>query len=228
MAKILIVEDDTTLAENLKQWLTSENHAVDVISDGREAMEHLRFYSYDAIVLDWALPNVTGLEILKSFRSHGGSARVIMLTGKTKLQEKELGLDSGADDYLTKPFHPKELSARLRALMRRPVLSQELQLICGDLSMDVAQRIVTRSGETLKLLPKEFALLEFLMKHPGEVFTPEALLDRIWPASADVSPESIRTYVSRLRAKIDEPGKPTHLENLHGVGYRFHVRAGTD
>lgn len=221
MAKILIVEDDTTLAENLKQWLSNENHAVDVVNDGRDAMEHLRAYTCDAIVLDWALPTMSGLEILHAYRSTGGTSRVIMLTGKSKLQEKEPGLDSGADDYLTKSFHPEELSARLRALLRRPIQTSDAQLVCGDFTLDSVKRKVTRSGEELNLLPKEFGPLEFLMKHPGEVFTSEALLDRIWPASSDVSPESIRSYVSRLRAKIDKPGDPTHLENLHGVGHRF-------
>ncbi len=226
MAKILIVEDDTSLGDNLKRWLASENHVVYLIEDGREALEHIKFYQYDVIVLDWTLPDVSGLEILKAYRAGGGIARVIMLTGRSRIEEKEIGLDSGADDYLTKPFHPKELSARLRALIRRPTPVAEEQLVCGDLTLLVHNRMLLKGEDEISLLPSEFALLEFLMKHQDQVFTPEALLNRIWPTESEVSPQSVRTYMSRLRKKIDTEGQPSLIQNVHGVGYRMASRKG--
>jgi len=221
MAKILIVEDDQVLANNIKQWLISENHAVEIINNGEETLEHLRFYQYDAIVLDLMLPGKGGLEICKEYRAAGGVLPIIMLTGKTKIEDKEVGLDAGADDYLTKPFHPRELSARLRAILRRTPQVRENVLTCAYVSLDVARRSVQRDGEEIHLLPKEYAVLEFLLRHQDQVFSPEALLDRIWPSSSDVSPDSVRTYIARLRSKIDAPGKASIIQNVHGVGYKM-------
>ena len=221
MAKILIVEDDQVLANNIKQWLISENHAVEIINNGEETLEHLRFYQYDAIVLDLMMPGKGGLEICKEYRAAGGVLPIIMLTGKTKIEDKEVGLDAGADDYLTKPFHPRELSARLRAILRRTPQVRENVLTCAYVSLDVARRSVQRDGEEIHLLPKEYAVLEFLLRHQDQVFSPEALLDRIWPSSSDVSPDSVRTYIARLRSKIDAPGKASIIQNVHGVGYKM-------
>jgi len=221
MAKILIVEDDRDLAYNIKRFLMSENHAVEVLANGDETLEHLRFYQYDAIVLDLMIPGIGGLDVCKKYRASGGTTPILILTGKTKIEEKEAGLDLGADDYLTKPFHLRELSARLRALLRRAPQVKENILTCGYVSIDVAKHKVFRGTEEVHLLPKEYALLEFLMRHQEQVYSPEALLDRIWPSSSEVSPDSVRTYIARLRSKIDMDGKQSIIQNLHGVGYKM-------
>jgi DNA-binding response OmpR family regulator len=221
MAKILLVEDDLILSDNISEWLKLEHHVVDLVANGSEALDRLRFYKFDLIILDWMLPGVAGVDVCKEFRAQGGTTPILMLTGKKSIPEKELGLDSGADDYLTKPFHFKELSARLRALLRRqPALSSNL-LKYGALELNLQDHSVLKNGQVLSLLPKEFSLLEFLMRHPNQVFSAEALLDRVWNSSSDVSPESIRTYVARLRSKIDDQDSESMIQTLHGVGYRL-------
>lgn len=222
MAKILLVEDEPEFSTLICEWLkASDHHVVDAVQKGEEALDLLRFYKFDMIILDWMLPGMSGLEVCKAFRSTGGTTPVLMLTAKTHVDEKEAGLDAGADDYLTKPFELKELSARIRALLRRPVAFSGTVLKAGDVVMDTASYKVTRSGEDIQLLPKEFALLEFLMRHQNQVFSPEALLDRVWTSDSEASPETIRTYIKRLRKKIDLEGKPSILSTVHGVGYKL-------
>ncbi len=221
MAKILIVEDDLRLAENIGKWLVLEKHVVEHLEDGQEATDHLRFYPYDLIILDWGLPGVSGIEVLRQYRSHGGIAPVLMLTGRKEVDEKEKGLDAGADDYLTKPFHMRELGARVRALLRRPPEHPGQTLRFGDLTLDTVNHRVMKGDQEIELLPKEFALLQFLMRHPGQVFSPEAIVDRVWASISEVSPESVRTYVTRLRSKIGSAGEESVIKNIHGVGYRL-------
>lgn len=221
MAKVLLVEDDATLAHNVVEWLKLEHYVVEWVADGTEALDRLKFYKFDLIILDWMIPGVTGVEVCKQFRTHGGTTPILMLTGKNNIAEKELGLDSGSDDYLTKPFNLKELSARLRALLRRqPALSGN-KLNCGSLELDLQDHNVMKNGKQVHLVPKEYSLLEFFMRHPNQVFSSEALLDRVWNSSSDVSPESIRTYVARLRSKIDDENAESMIENVHGVGYKL-------
>lgn len=222
MAKILLVEDEPDFSTLISEWLkASDHHVIDAVPKGEEALDLLRFYKFDLIILDWMLPGMSGLEVCKAFRSTGGTTPVLMLTAKKHVDEKEAGLDAGADDYLTKPFELKELSARIRALLRRPVAFSGTVLKAGDVTMDTASYKVTRSGEDIQLLPKEFALLEFLMRHQNQVFSPEALLDRVWTSDSEASPETIRTYIKRLRKKIDQEGKPSILSTVHGVGYKL-------
>lgn len=221
MAKILIVEDDEDLCERLCDWLSFEQHTVEVLINGNDAEERLRFFIYDLIVLDWDLPGLTGLEICRNFRTRGGTTPIIMLTGKTTLVEKETGLDSGADDYLTKPFHLKELSARIRALLRRPPQISSTILKMKDLEVDLTSRRVNKNGQELNLLPKEFALLEFFLRHPNEVFSPDALLERIWHSASDSSIESVYTYIKTLRKKISPESPTSYIKTVHGIGYRL-------
>lgn len=221
MPKLLLVEDDQMLSDNIAEWLKLEHYVVDAVGNGSDALDRLRFYQFDVIILDWMIPEVEGVDVCKQFRAHGGTTPILMLTGKKSIAEKADGLDAGADDYLTKPFHFKELSARLRALLRRqPNYSTNL-LRCGALSLNTQDHTVCKNEESINLLPKEYALLEFFMRHPNQVFSAEALLDRVWNSSADVSPESIRTYVARLRAKIDDKEGESIIQNLHGVGYKL-------
>lgn len=221
MAKILVVEDEPDFSELVGEWLKNQHHVVEIVGNGEDALDRLRFYKYDIVVLDWMLPGVSGLEVCKTFRSNGGTTPILLLTAKKHVDEKEAGLDAGADDYLTKPFEMKELSARIRALLRRPQAFAGAVLQVGDLVLEPNTYKVTRNGEDLVLLPKEFALLEFLMRYPNQVFSAEALLDRVWSSDSEASPETIRTYIKRLRKKIDIDGHPSVLSTVHGVGYKL-------
>lgn len=223
MAKILIVEDEATIADLVKAYLTSEHHIVEVVSDGNEAMERLKFYKYDVIILDWLLPGLLGVEVCKQFRASGGSTPVLMLTAKKQTQEKVYALDQGADDYLTKPFELQEVSARVRALLRRPQAVAGNVLKARNIVLETSTFRVSRDGEDVQLLPKEFALLEFFMRHPNQVFSAEALLDRVWSSDSEASPETIRTYIKRLRQKVDTKGQNSMISTVHGVGYKLDV-----
>jgi two-component system, OmpR family, response regulator len=222
LAKILLVEDDKLLSNNIREWLTMQNHTVEAIHNGRDAIDMLKTYRYDAIILDWGLPGADGIDVLKAFRDAGGKSPVLFLTGKDKTDDKAAGLDSGADDYLTKPFHIKELSARLRALLRRPP-DEELAVVkVRDLEINFSQHTVTRDSQPIKLMRKEYALLEFLARHPNTTFSAEAIIERVWPADRDINPLSLRTYVTRLRAKLDDKSqKESIIETVHGEGYKL-------
>src|SRR5579875_514391 len=217
MAKILIVEDDKQLADMVRTSLLFDHHLVELVGDGEAASTHLRTCDYDLIVLDWGLPGKSGIEICKEFRSQGGRTPILMLTGKAEIADTATGLDSGADDYLAKPFNVRELTARVRALLRRPVGYTETTLTAGNLSLDPIKHRVHRDGQPVPLLPKEFALLEFMMRHPNQVFSPEALLNHVWPSDSEATAAALRTTMKRLRAKIDPDNKLIRTE--HGVGY---------
>ncbi|MFN8656268.1 MAG: response regulator transcription factor [Candidatus Obscuribacterales bacterium] len=221
MAKILIVEDEPDLSDPIRAFLMHEHHIVEVVDNGLEALERLRFYKYDVIILDWMLPGLQGVEVCKQFRAGGGTTPILMLTARKQTTEKIFALDAGADDYLTKPFDVQEVSARVRALLRRPAAMSGNVLKARNLVLETSTFKVTREDEDIQLLPKEFALLEFLMRHPNQVFSAEALLDRVWASDSDASPETIRTYVKRLRQKIDTTGQPSIIGTVHGVGYKL-------
>lgn len=221
MAKVLIIEDDAGLIDMIEDWLTSEHYLTERAMTGGEAEELIRNYTYDVIVLDWQLPEVSGIDLLKALRADGNSTPVLMLTGKDAIDDKEMGLDAGADDYLTKPFHMKELSARLRALLRRVGSSNANELTMGPLWLDPGSFIATLDGKSINLLPKEFQVLEHLMRHPGQVFSAEQLLDRVWKSESDVGPESVRQCIKRLRKKIEIEGQDSLIETLYGVGYKL-------
>jgi DNA-binding response OmpR family regulator len=223
MAKILLVEDDALAAELLVDFLEHERYSVEHAGTATQAKALLKVYGYDLLVLDWELPDGTGIDILKTFRNAGGRTPVIMLTGKKATDDKETGLDSGADDYLTKPFDMRELSARLRALLRRNPVVQDNLLTCGYLSLDTAAAVASRDGENLKLLPTEYALLEFLMRNQGRVFSTDALLENVWKAESEATSNGVRTYITRLRAKIDKDNEPSLLKTVHGLGYKLEV-----
>lgn len=220
MAKILLVEDDKDLAHIVSDLLAGQNHLVEMVHTGRDGEEQLRFYQFDLVILDWDLPNISGVEICKDFRARGGKTAIIMLTGKGASNDKEQGLDSGADDYLTKPFDLKELAARVRALLRRPAGYAPTKLTARNVELDPAIFKVTRDGEEIRLLPKEFALLEFLMRHKGQVFNAESILNRVWASESDATPEAFRTCLKRLRQKIDVAGQPSIITTVQGLGYR--------
>jgi len=224
MAKILVVEDDLDLCSRVVEWLSFEQHTVEAVHDGREGSERLKFYSYELVILDWDLPNVPGIEICKRFRATGGLTPVLMLTGKSEIAEKEQGLDAGADDYLTKPFHMRELSARLRALLRRPTNVSDNILKVRKFSLDTVTKKFTSDGVEIVLSPKEFALMQFFMRHPDEVFSQDALLEKVWSSESDASVFSVYTAVKTLRKKIATADEKQVLTTVHGLGYRLESR----
>ncbi len=223
MARVLLVEDDQDLVSRITKWLSLERYSVEAIGNGREALEILRESTYDFIILDWHMPELTGLEMCRYYRASGGTTPILMLTGKADIADKEAGLDAGADDYLTKPFHPRELCARLRALGRRPTARLGDELKIGGLVLDLNKYLLHRNGTEIDLLPLEFALLEFFMRNPGRVFGADVLLERVWPVNSEASPEAVRTCIKTLRRKIDIDGQPSLIKTVHGVGYKLEV-----
>lgn len=217
MAKILLVEDDVDLAEVLRITLTNKGYAVQVCNAGGNAKDMLRMFSYDLVILDWMMPAVSGLDVLREYRARGGKTPVLMLTAKSALDDKEVGLDSGADDYLTKPFHSRELLARVRALMRRPQSMSGTILQAGELELDPVSCKVTRAGAEIHLRPKVYSILEFFMRHPNQVFSAEALLQRIWLDDSDASLDSVRTHMKLLRRAVDPDG--VLIKTLRNRGY---------
>ncbi len=225
MPTILLVEDDSDLATTVKDHLASERYTVEHAADGLTAQEMLTITSFDLIILDWSLPGKSGIEICSEFRAKGGKTPIIMLTGKRQIEEKEEGLDTGADDYLTKPFSLRELSARVRALLRRPEQVVGSVITVGDLTMDMTEHSVSRNGEHIHLQKQDFALLEFLMRHPNQVFTSEALINRVWGVESEATAESVRSAIKRLRQKLDNSGSGDSLiENIPRVGYRLNSK----
>jgi len=223
LAKILSVEDDLVLAGQIVAWLEHEKHTVDCVHDGDEAASRLKFDQYDLIVLDLGLPKLGGITVLKLYRQMGGAAPVLILTGKDAISEKEEGLDAGADDYLTKPFHMKELSARIRALLRRPAVLLSDTLTVKDIVLNTATHEVTVSGAEVQLLPKEFALLELFMRYPSVVFSPTTLLEKAWSSESEATIDSVYTYIKTLRSKVS-PKNPTALiRTIKGVGYKLEI-----
>lgn len=225
MAKILVVEDNKDIADLVSQALSFENHAVEAVGDGAEGLQRLQVYDYDMAILDWDLPGKDGVSICKEYRAGGGGIPVLMLTGKGKVSEKEEGLDSGADDYLTKPFNMRELAARVRSLLRRSgSRATDNVLSVGEISLDPQKYQVTKGGEEIKLVPKEFALLEFLMRNPNRVYSADALFSHCWKADDEASPDIVRTHIKNLRKKIGGGAAGSIIETVHGVGYRISSR----
>lgn len=221
MAKILVVDDDQTLAKMVHDWLVFDHHQVELASDGDDGLHKVLTYSYDLIVLDLNMPGHDGIQICSEFRSRGGQTPVLMLTGRDKIENKEEGFGVGADDYLTKPFHMKELGVRVQALLRRSRMVSQKVFTWGDVVLDSTSFKVTKGGADVKLLPKEFALLEFMMANPNRVFTPGNILDRLWASESDSTSNAVITCVSRIRTKLDDKGtKSSIIKTVHGVGYR--------
>ena len=226
MAKILLVEDDQDLSMMVKAGLEGERHVVEVAYDGEEAMHLIKSEEYDVVVLDWQLPKLAGIEVLKNLRQMSKSVSVIMLTGKSGIDHKEEGIDTGADDYLTKPFDMRELHARLRALLRRPSGASAMAGNClkaGDLELDPVKYRLTRGGKDIHLTPKDFALLEFFLRNPDHVFSVQTILSRVWSYESDASPEGLRAAIRRIRKAVDKNDDPNEsiIENVARVGYRL-------
>lgn len=222
MAKVLLVEDDVATAQFVVSWLMGENHIVEHVVDGLDGLEYALQSDYDVILLDWDLPGMHGDALLKQLRSKGKKTPVIMLTGKSEVGEKTDALDGGADDYLTKPFDLKELSARVRVQLRKSADQLGNVLVLRNITLDPQSFRATMNGAELDLLPKEFALLEFFMRNPDKIFKADAIMRRVWETDSESTQGAFRVSLMRLRRKLELPeGEPPLIETVHGAGYRF-------
>jgi len=219
--RVLVVEDDPGMASLLRRALVKQGYVVVVATTGTDGLWNVLENDFDAVVLDAMIPAPDGFELCRQMRAAGRWAPVLMLTARDSVDDRVRGLDAGADDYLTKPFALAELHARLRSLTRREPQERPVQLRCGDLMLDPVGRRVTRGGEPVALSAKEFALLEELLRHPGEVLTRTHLLDHVWDFAYDGDSNVVDVYVRYLRLKIDRPFDRNSLQTVRGAGYRL-------
>ncbi len=221
--RILLVEDEVKMARALRRGLEQEGHTIDVSADGDDGLSKALEYDYDAVVLDVMLPGRDGFSICRELRANGRWSPVLMLTARDAVDDRIRGLDVGADDYLIKPFAFGELLARLRALVRRGPTERPPVISVGDVELDPAAHTVTRSGRAVDLSAREFALLEFLMRHPGEVLSRTRILEQVWDYSYAGFSNVVDVYVAYLRRKLERPfGRPL-IRTVRGVGYALDV-----
>jgi two-component system OmpR family response regulator len=219
--RVLVVEDEVKMAGLLRRGLQEEGYAVDIAPTGSEAIWAATEIPYDAIVLDVMLPDLDGFTVSRRLREAGRWAPILMLTARDAVPDRIAGLDAGADDYLTKPFAFTELLARLRALMRRGAGERPAVLRAGDLALDPATRRVQRGAIWVDLTAKEFALLEFFLRHPGEVLTRSRIIEHVWDFAYDGDSNVVDVYVRYLREKVDRPFGRHTIETVRGAGYRL-------
>jgi len=220
--KVLVIEDDTEMATFIGKVLEDAGHDVERASNGAEGLAKARASDYDALVVDRMLPEKDGLTLLKEFRDAGGTTPALFLSALGDVQNKVQGLKAGAEDYLGKPFVPAELAARVEALGRRQTGEAQVTVLkAGDLEMNLLTRKVTRAGRKIDLQPREFRLLEYLMRHVGQVVTRTMLLEKVWDYNFDPQTNVIDVHVSRLRAKIDKDFPEALLHTVRGAGYRL-------
>ncbi|WP_201376662.1 response regulator transcription factor [Ktedonobacter robiniae] len=220
---ILVIEDNHRLNNSLASSLTHEGYSVDSAYDGQEGQDLAEMTPYDLIILDILLPVKDGLEVCRDLRRRRIHAPILLLTARDSIDDRVQGLDCGADDYLVKPFARRELSARLRALLRRQQPAKQGQLALGSLVMDPSSHTVERDGQPIELTPKEFALLEYFMYYPNQVITREMIEQHIWNYDFECESNVIDVYVRRLRRKIDAPFAASLLITVRGVGYRLQL-----
>jgi DNA-binding response OmpR family regulator len=221
MAKILIVEDDLDFARSLAQVLQSERHVVDHVDTAADAQEYILASTYELVVLDWNLPDRSGLELCQELRRRGVQLPILMLTAQQSVDCKVQGFDSGADEYITKPCDIRELTARVRALLRRGRDAQPILLECGPLGVDPSAKLVTYDGAEIQLVPMEYAVLDFLMRHQKQNISYEMLIDRVWKTDSKASVEAVRTCMMSLRRKLFGNSRPNQISTVHGLGYRL-------
>jgi DNA-binding response OmpR family regulator len=218
--RILVVEDERKVASFIRRGLEEEGHAVEVAGDGAAALELLLgMPAHDLVILDVMLPRRDGLDVLKTIRGRGVTTPVLMLTARDAVADKVAGLDLGADDYLTKPFAFEELVARVRALLRRGTDQRASVLRLGDLTLDPVTREARRGPRRIELTAREYALLDYFLRHPGRVLTRPMIAEHVWGLDFDAESNIIDVYIGYLRRKIDAPGEPRLLHTLRGSGY---------
>jgi len=220
--RLLLVEDDPGLSELLRWHFEREEFNVDHTPDGEEALMLAKESPPDIVLLDWMIEGISGIEVCRRLRRSAGTSNVpiIMLTGRGEEQDRVRGLETGADDYVTKPFSPRELVARVGAVLRRvrPALAGE-QLRFSDLEMDIVSHKVRRSGKTVALGPTEFRLLRHFLEHPGRVFSRERLLDAVWARDSEIEPRTVDVHIRRLRKAINADGRPELIRTVRSAGY---------
>lgn len=222
--RVLVVDDEVDLAEAVARGLRREGYAVDVAFDGVDALDKATVNAYDLLCLDITMPGLDGRELCRRIRQDptlDPQPRILMLTARDSLEDRVAGLDLGADDYLVKPFAFPELSARVRTLLRRDTPATSAVIRVGDLELDEAKHLASRSGRTLDLTTKEFSLLRYFMLHPGEVLSQETLLEHVWDEHADPFTNTVRVTIGTLRKKLSAGGEPPLIETVIGRGYRL-------
>ena len=221
MSRVLVVEDEKRVATAVKRGLEAEGFAVDVAQDGDEGLWLAREQPYDAIVLDVMLPGINGYRVCSMLRDEGNWTPILMLTAKNSVYDEAEALDTGADDFLSKPFSYVVLVARLRSLLRRGARERPVVLTAGDLRVDPASRRVWRADQEILLTAREFAVLEFLLRRADEVVTKTEILGSVWDFEFEGEPNTVEVYIRRLRRKIDEPFGRTTIHTIRGAGYRL-------
>lgn len=219
--RVLVVEDEKAVADFVRKGLEAEQYAVDVATEGEEARFMAEEFDYDFLILDLNLPGTDGISVLRQVRAKKPSLPILILSARSRVEDRVKGLDRGADDYLTKPFSFSELSARLRALLRRSGRPSDLTLTVADLELNRVERVVKRGGRRIDLTPKEFALLEYLMRNSGHRVTRSMIIEHVWNLSFDTMTNVVDVYINYLRKKVDG-GHPTKLiHTVRGVGYEI-------
>jgi DNA-binding response OmpR family regulator len=219
--RVLVVDDEVNLAESIRRGLVAEGFSVDVVHDGADGLWAATEKAYDIVLLDVMLPTLDGYGVVERLRQRGVWTPILMLTARDADHDQVDALDRGADDYLTKPFSFDVLVARMRALLRRSVSERPTVLTVGSLTMDPGQATVTRSGRPISLTPREFALLEYLMRHPGELVTKSELIDHVWDTNFDGPLNVVEVYIGYLRRKVDAPFDVQSIATVRGFGYRL-------
>lgn len=223
--RILLIEDDVTIARLLKEGLEDESYAVDVAHDGSEGYRTASADEYDVIILDIMLPEMNGYEVCRALRKDGNKTPILMLTARDAERDIVEGLDTGADDYLAKPFSFDVLLARIRALLRRPNEKLEEILQVGDLKLDPSLKKVTRASQEINLTAKEYGVLEYLMRNKGKVLSKEQIISHVWDFDADVLPNNVELFIMFLRRKIDKPFKSKLIHTVSGFGYKLEEKS---
>jgi DNA-binding response OmpR family regulator len=219
--RILVVEDERAIADFVARGLESEGYAVTCAHDGEQGEALALTGRFDLLVLDLMLPGRSGTEILRAVRSGDSATPVILLTARAEVEDRVAGLDAGATDYVTKPFAFEELAARVRAHLRRPDQGSPTELVVGDIELNLLKRSVVRAGNGIHLSAREFDLLAYLMRHPGQVLSREQLLNGVWGYDYDPGTNVVGVYIAYLRRKLAMPGRPEPIETLRSVGYRL-------
>lgn len=220
MSLILIVDDDRKLLDMLRRTLAYEGYEILTATNGREALDQVQERHPDVIVLDWLIPKLHGVEVARRLRAAGDPIPILMLTAKDTIEDRVEGLDSGADDYLVKPFAPAELLARIRVILRRLDGSNHERLLCyTDLSLDPVTRETRRGTRAFDLTPKEFDLLQLLLRHPRQVLNRERILEEVWGYNFGGEDNVLEVYIGYLRRKVEAGGEPRLIHNVRGVGY---------
>ncbi|MBI2776930.1 MAG: response regulator transcription factor [Chloroflexi bacterium] len=219
--RILIVEDEAAIADAVNVALAADGHACDVVGDGSEALRWSDAYAYDLVILDVVLPGMDGFGVCSALRSRGFAASILMLTALDDIRDRIIGLDRGADDYMPKPFSMGELRARVRALGRRRLEDRTPKIVVGDLELDPASLGVRHSGREIRLTAREFALLELLARHPGQIFGQDRLIEALWNADFAAESNIVEVYIRSLRRKVDDGRRDGLIETVRGSGYRL-------